>query len=106
MNAGNTVCPNKYGKNRNTPIEVDVLNALNVIPECARGQAGVKYLEVLLIHLVFAGGLNGCQGSDRAVGTSQDYTAHSPIFTPPPFPTEGCASNDCLLSKYDTPWCK
>ena len=33
MNAGITVVPHKYGKDRITHTEADVVNALNVIPE-------------------------------------------------------------------------
>ena len=71
MKAGITVYPHKYGKNRNTPTEADVVNALNVISGCAIGQAGMKDFEFPLTDLVFAGGLKGSQGSDRAVNTSQ-----------------------------------
>ena len=75
MNAGNTIYPHKYGKNRNSPFEADVVNALNVVPECATGQAGVKYFEFPLTDLVFAGGLKGSQGSPGAIGTSQTPTS-------------------------------
>ena len=54
------------------------MNSLDVVPERATGRAGVKYIEFPLTHLVFAGGIKGIQGSDRAVGTSQNPTAHSP----------------------------
>ena len=52
-----------------------MVNALNVVPECATGQAGVKYFEFELTDLVFAGGLKGSQGFDRAIGTSQTLTS-------------------------------
>ena len=58
------------------------MNALNVVPECATGQAGVKYFGFPLTDLVFAGGLKGSQNADRAVGTSQNPTPPTPKVVP------------------------
>ena len=52
-------------------------------PERATGQAGVKYIEFPLAHLVFARGIKGIQGSDHAVGASQTTNAHSSPGPPP-----------------------
>lgn len=62
--------PHQYGSGSKAPTDASVVSALNAIPECATGQAGMKYFEFPLTDPVFTGGPATSQGTDRVVGIS------------------------------------
>lgn len=65
--AGNRVYPRQYGKDSGTPDDKSVIDALDAIPECATGQANMKFFEFPLTDPVFTHAPRGSQGPDRVV---------------------------------------
>ena len=70
--AGTRDYPRQYGSNAGQPSACDtgVLDVLNAIPCCEKGQASMEYFEFLLTDPVIIGGAAQSQGKDRVIAVS------------------------------------